>query len=63
MTAPAAKKLLEVKDLVKHFPIKGGLLQRTVDQVHAVDGVSFDLAQGETGQLKTARHSSLVLTP
>ena len=48
MTAPAARKLLEVKDLVKRFPIKGGLLQRTVDQVHAVDGVSFDLAEGET---------------
>ena len=41
-------KLLEVKNLVKRFPIKGGLLQRTVDHVHAVDGVSFDLAAGET---------------
>jgi oligopeptide transport system ATP-binding protein len=40
--------LLSVKDLVKHFPIKGGLLSRTVDKVHAVDGVSFDLAKGET---------------
>ncbi len=40
--------LLKVKDLVKHFPISGGLLSRTVDQVHAVDGVSFDLAAGET---------------
>jgi len=48
MTAPAAAKLLEVKNLVKRFPIKGGLLQRTVDHVHAVDGVSFDLAAGET---------------
>ena len=44
MNAP----LLRVKDLVKHFPIKGGLLNRTVDKVHAVDGVSFDLAAGET---------------
>ena len=44
MNAP----LLSVKDLVKHFPIKGGLLNRTVDKVHAVDGVSFDLAAGET---------------
>jgi oligopeptide transport system ATP-binding protein len=43
-TAP----LLQVKNLVKQFPIKGGLLQRTVDRVHAVDGVSFDLAAGET---------------
>jgi oligopeptide transport system ATP-binding protein len=40
--------LLQVKNLVKHFPIKGGLLQRTVDRVHAVDGVSFDLQPGET---------------
>jgi oligopeptide transport system ATP-binding protein len=44
MTAP----LLSVKNLVKRFPIRGGLLQRVVDQVHAVDGVSFDLAAGET---------------
>ena len=44
MTEP----LLRVKDLVKQFPIKGGLLSRTVDKVHAVDGVSFDLAAGET---------------
>jgi oligopeptide transport system ATP-binding protein len=44
MNAP----LLKVQDLVKRFPIKGGLLNRTVDQVHAVDGVSFELAAGET---------------
>jgi oligopeptide transport system ATP-binding protein len=44
MSAP----LLKVKDLVKQFPIKGGLLGRTVDHVHAVDGVSFELAAGET---------------
>jgi oligopeptide transport system ATP-binding protein len=43
-----AAPLLRVRNLVKHFPIKGGLLQRTVDRVHAVDGVSFDLAPGET---------------
>jgi len=44
MTEP----LLRVRDLVKHFPIKGGLLRRELDRVHAVDGVSFDLAAGET---------------
>ncbi len=40
--------LLKVQDLVKRFPIKGGILSRTVGNVHAVDGVSFDLAKGET---------------
>ena len=40
--------LLEVRNLVKQFPIKGGLFKRTVERVHAVDGVSFDLATGET---------------
>ena len=48
MSGTTATKLLEVKNLVKKFPIKGGLLQRTVDHVHAVDGVSFDLTEGET---------------
>jgi oligopeptide transport system ATP-binding protein len=41
--------LLEVTDLVKHFPIKSGLLiDRTVDQVRAVDGISFHVNKGET---------------
>ena len=40
--------LLQVKGLKKHFPIRGGVLRRVVDQVHAVDGVSFELAAGET---------------
>ncbi len=40
--------LLQVKNLVKHFPIRSGLLQRVRDHVHAVDGVSFDLEAGET---------------
>jgi len=44
MTAP----LLKVENLVKHFPIKGGLLGRAAERVHAVDGVSFELQPGET---------------
>src|SRR5712671_524619 len=40
--------LLSVRGLVKHFPVKKGLLQQTVGQVHAVDGISFDIAEGET---------------
>jgi len=40
--------LLQVKGLKKHFPIRGGLLRRVVDHVHAVDGVSFDMQPGET---------------
>ena len=39
--------LLEVTDLVKYFPIKKGLLSRTVGHVKAVDGVSFSLRTGE----------------
>jgi oligopeptide transport system ATP-binding protein len=41
--------LLEVTDLVKHFPIKSGILfDREVDQVRAVDGISFNVKKGET---------------
>lgn len=40
--------LLEVRHLVKHFPVKGGLLQRTIGQVKAVEDVSFSVAPGET---------------
>ncbi len=45
---PRAEPLLSVQGLKKHYPVKGGLLGRTVDRVHAVDGVSFDIAPGET---------------
>jgi oligopeptide/dipeptide ABC transporter ATP-binding protein len=40
--------LLEVENLKKHFPVKKGVLSRTVGLVKAVDGVSFTLARGET---------------
>jgi oligopeptide transport system ATP-binding protein len=40
--------LVVVHDLVKHFPVKGGLLMRTVGLVRAVDGVSFAIRRGET---------------
>ena len=48
MTGPAGSPLVEVHDLVKHFPIRGGVLQRTVGLVQAVDGVSFEIRRGET---------------
>jgi oligopeptide transport system ATP-binding protein len=40
--------LLEVTDLVKHYPVRAGVLRRAVGIVHAVDGVSFSLSKGET---------------
>jgi peptide/nickel transport system ATP-binding protein len=42
------KPILQVSDLKKHFPVKGGLFGTTVGQVYAVDGVSFDISKGET---------------
>ena len=44
----AGPALLEVKDLVKHYPVRSGVLRRRVGTVHAVDGVSFSLHPGET---------------
>ncbi len=41
-------KLLEVIDLKKHFPLKAGLFGGARGFVYAVDGVSFDIAKGET---------------
>lgn len=44
-----AKVLLEVKDLKQHFPVKsGGLLNKTIGSIRAVDGISFDVREGET---------------
>ncbi|MFJ4190101.1 ABC transporter ATP-binding protein [Kitasatospora sp. NPDC089509] len=46
---PRGEPILEVRDLVKHFPLtKGVLFRKQVGAVKAVDGVSFDLRQGET---------------
>lgn len=40
--------LLSAQDVIRHFPVRRGLLQRVIGQVHAVDGVSFDIFPGET---------------
>jgi oligopeptide/dipeptide ABC transporter ATP-binding protein len=40
--------LLRVEGLVKHFPIRSGLLRRQIGQIHAVDGVDLTLRSGET---------------
>ena len=47
-TEAADSVLLEVKHLVKHFPVKKGVFGRVTGQVHAVDDVSFSVAPGET---------------
>ncbi|MEX2356395.1 MAG: dipeptide ABC transporter ATP-binding protein [Thermaerobacterales bacterium] len=44
----ADEVLIEVQDLVKHFPITGGIFSRVVGQVRAVDGISFYIKKGET---------------
>jgi peptide/nickel transport system ATP-binding protein/oligopeptide transport system ATP-binding protein len=43
-----AHAMLEVSDLVKHYPVRSGILRRAVGTVHAVDGVSFAVGVGET---------------
>jgi oligopeptide/dipeptide ABC transporter ATP-binding protein len=40
--------LLSVRNLVKHYPVRKGLFSRVAAHVHAVDGVSFDIHEGET---------------
>ncbi|MDE0810237.1 MAG: dipeptide ABC transporter ATP-binding protein [Alphaproteobacteria bacterium] len=47
-TAETQAPVLKVSGLKKHFPVKKGLLARTVGQVYAVDGVSFEIGPGET---------------
>jgi peptide/nickel transport system ATP-binding protein/oligopeptide transport system ATP-binding protein len=64
---------VRVRDLVKHFPITRGIVfQRQVGAVHAVDGVSFDVREGETlgivgetgcGKSTTARLITRLLDP
>jgi peptide/nickel transport system ATP-binding protein/oligopeptide transport system ATP-binding protein len=45
---PTGQEILRVENLVKHFPIRSGVLRRVTGQVQAVDGVSFELKAGET---------------
>ncbi len=40
--------ILAVRHLVMHFPVHGGILRRTIGQVHAVDNVSFEIYPGQT---------------
>ncbi len=44
----AGPPILQVRDLIKEFPIRSGLLRRVKGVIHAVSGVSFDVARGET---------------
>ena len=43
-----ASPLLSVRDLKVHFPVRAGVLQRVVDHVKAVDGISFEVPRGKT---------------
>lgn len=46
--ATRPEPILSVRDLIKHYPLKSGVVRHTVGHVKAVDGVSFDLYPGET---------------
>jgi len=46
--AALGEEILRVESLIKHFPIRAGLLKRTVGQIHAVDGVDLSVKAGET---------------
>jgi peptide/nickel transport system ATP-binding protein/oligopeptide transport system ATP-binding protein len=73
MSTNGRHKLIEVRDLVKHFPLKSGIVfQRQVGAVRAVDGISFDVFEGETlgivgesgcGKSTTARLVTRLLEP
>jgi oligopeptide/dipeptide ABC transporter ATP-binding protein len=70
---PTGNRLIEVRDLVKHFPLtKGIIFRKQVGAVQAVDGVSFDVIEGETlgivgesgcGKSTTARLITRLLEP
>ena len=45
---PGSGPILSVEGLKTHFPVRKGMLSRTVGYVHAVDGVSFSIREGET---------------
>src|ERR1035437_4680498 len=50
-SAPGASNgdsLVSVQNLVKHFPVRGGVFFREIGQVHAVDDISLEIKQGET---------------
>ena len=47
-TVAAGEPILQVRDLVARFPVRGGLLNRVTREVHAVEKISFDLWPGET---------------
>ncbi len=46
--AGSGAEILRVENLVKYFPIRAGILKRTVGQIHAVDGVDLSIQAGET---------------
>ena len=51
MTENKSQFVVEVKDLKVHFPVRGGVFQKKLDSVRAVDGVSFSIETGETFSL------------
>ena len=48
ITTASTPPLLQVTNLTKHFPVRRGVFSRVRDHVHAVDDISFSIAQGET---------------